>query len=195
MAAKSLCSVDGCCNPSRTRGWCYKHYARWRAHGDPTILKRVENGEPRRYLDEVVLPYDGQECLIWPYYRGSHGYALLHVDGSPKVVSRMVCEETKGPPPTPDHEAAHSCGKGHLGCVAKSHLSWKTTAQNHADKLIHGTHDRGERSVNAKITEADVQEIRRLAKTVPQKEIAERFNLSRSHVCDIVHGERWAWLK
>lgn len=33
--AKSTCSVDGCEVPARSRGWCSKHYQRWRAHGDP----------------------------------------------------------------------------------------------------------------------------------------------------------------
>lgn len=32
------CSIAGCGNQSRSRGWCAKHYERWRAHGDPTKL-------------------------------------------------------------------------------------------------------------------------------------------------------------
>jgi len=29
------CAVEGCERPSRARGWCAKHYQRWRVHGDP----------------------------------------------------------------------------------------------------------------------------------------------------------------
>lgn len=29
------CTIEGCGNPHYGRGWCAKHYARWRAHGDP----------------------------------------------------------------------------------------------------------------------------------------------------------------
>lgn len=29
------CSVDGCDDPARNRGWCSAHYQRWRLHGDP----------------------------------------------------------------------------------------------------------------------------------------------------------------
>lgn len=194
-SGKRRCAVDGCENPSRTRGWCYKHYARWRAHGDPTALVRTENGEPQRYLIEVVFAYEGDDCLIWPYNRSNHGYGLLRVDGRHKIVSRLVCEEINGPPPTPEHEAAHSCGKGHEGCVTKSHLSWKTSAENHADKLIHGTHDRGERSPRAKLTEAEVRAIRRLAGTMRLQDISDRFGVCMSHVSAIIKRQRWAWLK
>lgn len=29
------CSIDGCCNPVKARGWCGKHWLRWWKHGDP----------------------------------------------------------------------------------------------------------------------------------------------------------------
>lgn len=29
------CSVEGCPEPVIARGWCYRHYDRWRKHGDP----------------------------------------------------------------------------------------------------------------------------------------------------------------
>lgn len=32
------CAVDECGNPARRRGWCGKHYARWRRHGDTSVV-------------------------------------------------------------------------------------------------------------------------------------------------------------
>ena len=29
------CSIDGCQTRAYARGWCSKHYTRWRNHGDP----------------------------------------------------------------------------------------------------------------------------------------------------------------
>ena len=31
------CSVEGCATVVRARGWCDKHYNRWRKHGDPLV--------------------------------------------------------------------------------------------------------------------------------------------------------------
>lgn len=37
------CSVKDCSNKSRKRGWCDKHYQRWRNHGDAekTLIRKV----------------------------------------------------------------------------------------------------------------------------------------------------------
>jgi uncharacterized protein with PIN domain len=41
----SYCSVVGCGGKAKSRGWCVKHYFRWRNHGDPLFTKhRVERG-------------------------------------------------------------------------------------------------------------------------------------------------------
>lgn len=35
------CSIDDCHPVAIVRGWCHKHYERWRKHGNPhTVLKR-----------------------------------------------------------------------------------------------------------------------------------------------------------
>jgi hypothetical protein len=39
MTART-CSIEGCGAPHRAHGWCSKHYTRWRAHGDPSIVKQ-----------------------------------------------------------------------------------------------------------------------------------------------------------
>lgn len=32
------CSIEGCTSTVRARGWCSKHYQRWKANGDPVAL-------------------------------------------------------------------------------------------------------------------------------------------------------------
>lgn len=86
-----------------------------------------------RFFREVVLSYDGDECLTWPYAKDGHGYGQLFRGGRNFTVSRLVCIEVNGPPPGPDYDAAHTCDNGHLACVAKRHIVWKTHAENMLD--------------------------------------------------------------
>jgi hypothetical protein len=192
-APRPSCSVDNCGKSAAKRGWCSAHYQRWLAHGDP-LAGRTPDGEPLRFLREVVLTYEGNDCLTWPYSKTSKGYAQTHIDGKSKIVSRVVCQEAHGDAPTPDHEASHSCGRGNRGCVTKRHLSWKTHADNEADKLLHGTSNRGERHNMAKLTTDDVIAIRSLEGNMASRVIAEQFSVSRQAINDIHSGKRWGWL-
>lgn len=42
-----LCSVEGCNNKVDSRGFCKKHYVRWRRHGDPLKVLRIHRRENR----------------------------------------------------------------------------------------------------------------------------------------------------
>ncbi|MBZ9659741.1 hypothetical protein LB523_11865 [Mesorhizobium sp. ESP-6-4] len=146
-------------------------------------------------MEEEVLVYDGDNCLIWPYSRGADGYGNLNYDGKVKIVSRLVCELVNGEPPTPEHEAAHSCGKGHEGCVAPNHLSWKTAKENALDKICHGTMPRGETHPASKLSESQVVEIRGLSKTKSHSEIARVYGVDRKTVSLIISRKNWGWLE
>ncbi|MER8602822.1 hypothetical protein NKH48_03370 [Mesorhizobium sp. M1233] len=189
------CSIHGCgrtvCN---RRGWCNTHYQRWRNHGDPLVVKSTPSGEPERYYQEVVLGYEGDECLTWPFATKDSGYAQIWVGKKCHGVHRRVCEHVHGPAPTRKHDAAHSCGNGHLACVTKRHLSWKTRKGNMADTLIHGTHSRGTRSSRARLNEAQVREIRALRGNKSEPEIAKQFGVTRHAISNIVLRRTWAWL-
>lgn len=189
MATQRICTIEGCDNRVLAHGWCRKHYLRWYRHSDP-LGGGTFHGESERYFREVVLNYYGSECLLWPFGRNTYGYAVM----GKRIVSRLVCEEEYGPPPSPRQDAAHSCGKGHLGCVSRSHLRWDTRAGNLADKIAHGTQPRGEWCNLAKLTENGVREIRRLAGSETQRSIAARFGIDQSTVSDIVRRKSWAWL-
>jgi len=188
-----VCSVPECGKKHIAKGFCSPHYESWVRHGDPLLGKRASR-EVLRFFHNVVLPYEGNECLTWPYNKNNKGYGQMRFEGRYGGVSRFLCEKTYGPPPTPKHEAAHSCGNGHLGCVTKGHLSWKTHTENMADKLIHGTHSRGENNVVAKLSEKQAREILSLKGKEPQRETAARYGIAESTVSNIQIGARWNWL-
>lgn len=189
----SICSVNDCHKPSHARGWCKTHHKRWMRHGDPLFRMKAANGELRRFYTEQVVPYAGDECLIWPYTRDRHGYAKMMVRGACKAVSRLVCEDANGPPPATNYDAAHSCGNGHRGCVAKTHLRWATRKENVEDMRRHGTMSVGESRHNAKITARDARRIADAPKAATNAALAGRYGISASQVRMIRAGRSWRW--
>lgn len=187
------CSILDCGRPTKAKGYCISHYERLLQHGDP-LGGRTSPGEPMRWIHEVALFHTSEGCLHWPYGKYDNGYGTVKSDGKNVPASRYVCELAHGAPPTPEHEAAHNCGKGHEGCIAPGHLEWKTHAENMADKLIHGTHNRGERHTLAKLTEDDVRIILSLKDTETQASLAKRFGVCRHNIAHIHTGRSWAWL-
>ncbi len=42
------CTIDGCSAEHEARGWCKKHYERWRKHGNPhTVIVVADHGSER----------------------------------------------------------------------------------------------------------------------------------------------------
>src|SRR5687767_9109273 len=80
MADPRTCSIQDCDNVVLAKDYCGKHYMRLRKHGDP-LAGGTPNGEPAAFYENVVLPYEGSECLTWPFSRNAAGYGRIWVDG------------------------------------------------------------------------------------------------------------------
>lgn len=193
MAELKLCNIGDCSKPAAIRGWCWAHYRRWLRYGNPLAGTTME-GAPQRFLEDVAIPFAENDCLIWPYSKGNRGYGVVWYRGRMRLVHRIVCEAKSGPPPTPKHEVAHNCGKGHEGCCNPRHLRWATSKENHADRVAHGTSGRGERSASAKLTTEQVRTIRQLCKTKTQAEVARTFGVTPQAIHRVLRHKAWAWL-
>ena len=81
-------------------------------------------------------------------------------------------------------------------CYNPWHLSWKTAAENNADKLRDGTDQRGTKNNNAKLTDAQVLQMHDLAwqsgRTL--RSIGEQFGVEAGRVHKIKHGRSWSHL-
>jgi len=195
LPTQGQCQVEGCGHVGALKaGMCTAHHHRLRRYGDPHVRKAEANGALMKWV-KAHVDHAGDACLPWPFPSSSEGRGKVVVDGRPMVASRYMCILAHGDPPSPTHEAAHSCGKGHEGCMNPRHLRWATRSENQADKVLHGTAYRGERHWAARLTEADVRSIRSLLGTMTQTAIADAYGVDQSAISDIKRGRIWAWLK
>jgi hypothetical protein len=149
------------------------------------LLARLEgDGKARRWIKRHLDYADQDWCLLWPFSRIQSGYAGF---GRPWVaVHRLMCEVRNGPPPTPKHQAAHSCGRGPDGCVNPWHLSWKTNAENQLERYQHSG-----RVPRAKLKPEQVLEIRSLQGLAKVDDLAKRFSVTALTIHRIHAGKLW----
>jgi hypothetical protein len=93
-------------------------------------------------------------------------------------------------------------GPGGKADNSLANISWGSKAKNHgADRRRDGTIPRGERNGRAKLTEAQVTEIRalyasevggpRFGRTWTHRSLAERFGVDRGTIEGIIRGKTW----
>jgi hypothetical protein len=127
-----------------------------------------------------------------------NGYRSLALSADAKdtrfLVHRLVLGSFIGPPGD-GLECCHC--DGDQGNNNLENLRWDTRSNNHKDKVIHGTNNHGEKHPNAKLTREKVLAIRKLySKTkATLADLANLFDISVQHTCDIVHKRKWAWLE
>ena len=191
---KGKCTIDGCDRVHSGRGYCLKHYKRFVKYGDP-FGGSTDWGAAQDFIRAAVLA-GTDDCIIFPYYRNADGYGWMRFDGrnlGSHVVAAILAH---GPKPTPKHEACHTCGKGHEGCVNPKHIYWGTRADNTRDSYAHGARDAvvyrtGESAAAAKYTDAQIAAVRdALESGETQTSVARRMGMSQSHVNRIKYGAR-----
>lgn len=144
----------------------------------------MRNGRTRRQEGKIIKPYYNEETAP---------YGNFHVEGSGATgrVHAFVCMAFHGPRPDDRPYACHRDGD-RLNSVP-SNLYWGTAKENQADRLRHPTTGAGEAHPLARLTEANIIDIRsKLAAKVRQREIAAEYGISQPQVSNIKHGRRWA---
>jgi hypothetical protein len=187
-----ICSIEGCDLTASVHGMCWGHDKQVKRGVaiHPVAQRKHRRGSQVPWLHAHVN-HEGDECLKWPFAFHRDGRGQVTIDGQTRQAHRVMCKLAHGEPPTPDHEAAHTCGKGHEGCVNPRHLAWKTHTDNLADTLEHGTRVWGERHPFAILTLPQVLAIRGMAKAHSQAEVSRAFGLQPGHVGKIVNRQLW----
>lgn len=130
-----MTSCEHCDRPVLARGWCAKHYARWRAHGDPLAIKTLRGlPDEDRFWRQVERTND---CWLWtgPVVK-TYGH-LLKANNQRVLAHRFAYELLVGPIPE-GLEVDHLCHDPkaclppcrHRLCVNPAHLEAVTRREN-----------------------------------------------------------------
>jgi hypothetical protein len=161
---------------------------------------QISNDGLAKSLERIIMRGNGavkpvKERILKPRH-DLQGYFQvdLHKDGKKKTyyIHTLVCTAFHG-----------ECPEG-MQCLHKdnnkwnnheSNLHWGTPKENCFDKIANGTTQRGEQCPTAKLTQIQVDEIRRLY--VPRiytlQMLADKFNVSFQNISDIINYQIWKY--
>lgn len=125
-------------------------------------------------------------CLLWTRATfGSAGYGAVWHDGRTQGAHRVAYELANGPIPT-SMLVRHKCDVRR--CVNPEHLELGTYADNAQDCVARDRKATGEYSANARLSDADVAEIRETyaSGAWTQRALARRYGVTQARVWQVV---------
>lgn len=137
----------------------------------------------RRFMSKYQ---EGGGCWGWTGIRSRKGYALIWCDGNTRRAHRVMWRLAVSEIP-PGKQILHHCDNP--SCVRPDHLFLGTNEINVSDKVSKGRQVRGERIHVAKLTEANVREIRGMSGTL--SEIAEAFGVHLGTIHSVKAKRNW----
>ncbi|NBV95363.1 MAG: hypothetical protein EBR90_01040 [Actinobacteria bacterium] len=128
------------------------------------------------------------ECWPWLGAPDKDGYGQIWDGnvGKMKRAHRISAELHYGK--SQGQIVIHSCDNP--SCCNPAHLSYGTTLENQKDKVAKNRHAKGENQGHSKLTEAQVEDIRRRA-SEGYRALCAEFKLAPSTVYRIWHGQAW----
>ena len=126
-------------------------------------------------------------CIEWQGALHHSGYGVITVEGKAKRVHRVAYEVAYGSIPN-GLLLRHTCNN--KICCNPAHLIPGTHAENMKDMIEAGHSLKGEMHHKAKLTEADVLNIR--ADSRPQREIAKHYGVSQGTIGFIKRRITWS---
>ena len=184
MPKKRICSIDDCDKTAVSKGYCTKHYQRYRKHGCPNGHAFNRNGACLEFLESIKNTAD-ENCILWPFSTTSRGYGSIRhkVSRGAHAVSLYL---RTGKKPEGMY-CLHSCHNP--SCVNPNHLRWGTPKENNQDMIRAGRSLTGEKNTNSILNEQSVLEI--FFDNRSQGEIARSYGVTQSCVSLIKRRKSW----
>lgn len=178
----TVCLIESCSKPTHSRGWCRKHYTRWRRTGNPHFAKHLFNPSEKELLIHFWSRVQKtRSCWLWLGPQNNRGYGIFRAHG---YAHRFSFGHFVGPIPR-GHDVCHHCDVP--ACVNPGHLFVGTASDNGKDMARKG------RSGIAKLNFATAHEIRvkyAEGKTT-QRALARSFGVSQRSINRVLLGRTW----
>ena len=118
------------------------------------------------------------------------GYGRIKLKKQEYLAHRLMAHLTIRPLSSDTQVVAHKCDNPR--CINPEHLFITSNTGNMADRDAKGRMSRGDIHPNAKLTTANILEIRSLYESgISQSKIAKMFNINQVSVYNIVHKKTW----
>lgn len=191
------CSIEGCNNPVRARGWCAKHWSRWNRKGNPLVCRPSPT---ERFWDRVdkngpIHPIHGR-CWTWTgTVTTADGYGQIIANRRLTIAHRYSWILNVGIIPD-GLWVLHHCDNPL--CVNPAHLFLGNHVDNVTDMVRKGRQVKGERAKFTKLSEWQVLEIRRRYRPKggndSGRSLAKEFGVKPDTIIDIVNRHTWKHL-
>jgi hypothetical protein len=167
--------------------------------------RNVVKGQPQRFmhghrtkppLSERFWSYVDKSggpdaCWPWTGARLARGYGVFGMAAHSRLCHRIAWELANDAPVPDGMDVLHSCDNP--PCCNPAHLTPGTHRANQQDAAAKGRMAWGTRRPEAKLTETDIPEIRRLcAEGMRLQVVADRFGVGSEAITKIVQRQRWA---
>ncbi len=155
-------------------------------------MDKPTTAEIARFFDKVLIT---DSCWLWISALDKDGYGKLKFHQKQFQAHRFSYELFVGPIELGKY-ILHRKECGNRNCVNPHHLYMGTPADNVKDRQTWGKLVRGEDHGNARLSEKDVLDIRRIHKDkqITFKNTADLFGISPTYVGQIVSGKNWKHL-
>lgn len=200
------CLVNECNNKYKSIGLCSSHWKINKKYGTP---------EPKCFCGKAVQTFAGNigarmlcnwhsfenrywenvnkktinECWEWIGSKTSAGYGIIFFNGKSIYAHRAIFLLLQKNNIAEELIVCHKCDNP--SCINPKHLFIGTQKDNIEDMINKKRNRYGENTYNAKLSNEDVLQIRKLNQDgIKQKDIAKIFNIDAGHISDIINMKK-----